>query len=600
MSDQRNLIAAIAVSLAILFGFQFVGPKLFPQYFPDAEPAQTTTTGATGTDAGTPAPTPGVTPSPGTTAGAAPAGAVMIPGTPQDAERMRQAAVAGGRVTIESPRLIGSIALTGGHVDDLTLTDYKLTLKPDSPKIHLLSPVGSPAPYYATFGWSADGEGVAVPTPQTVWQASGDTLAPDRPVTLTWDNGAGLAFERRFALDRDYMITVTQTIKNNGTAALGLHAYGLVRRIDTPQTTGFYILHEGPIGVLNDALKEIDYDDLQDEGAITATTGKGWIGITDKYWLAALAPADEGFTATFRHWREANRDRYQVDVLHGVGQVQPGAAASVTTRLFAGAKEVQLLDRYEETFGIPLFDRAVDFGWFYFLTKPFFYVLDFFYNLIGNFGLAIMLLTVCVKLIFFPLANKSYKAMSKMKALQPEMVKLRERFGEDRQKLNQEMMGLYKKEKVNPAAGCLPILIQIPVFFALYKVLFVSIEMRHAPFYGWIKDLSAPDPTTVWNLFGLIPFDAAAYLPDFLMIGVWPILMGVSMFLQQKLNPAPADPVQAKVFMFMPIFFTFLLGTFAAGLVIYWTWNNLLSIAQQYVIMRRMGVPTGLSLKRSS
>jgi YidC/Oxa1 family membrane protein insertase len=354
---------------------------------------------------------------------------------------------------------------------------------------------------------------------------------------------------------------------------------------------GFYILHEGPLGVFNDTLTEVDYDDLQEVPKNQTDSTGGWIGITDKYWLAALIPDQKiGYKGTFQYTQPGQTDRYQADILSQQPlQIANGGTAQTVSRLFAGAKEVHLLDRYEKQFGIARFDLAVDFGWFYFLTKPLFFVLDYFFNRLGNFGLAILALTVCVKLVFFPLANKSYKAMSKMKGLQPEMTKLRERHGDDRQKLNQEMMALYKKEKVNPAAGCLPIMIQIPVFFALYKVMFVTIEMRHQPFYGWIHDLSAPDPMTIFNLFGAIPWDP----PQFLMIGIWPVFMGASMYLQQLLNPQPADPVQAKVFLFMPLFFTFLLGSFPAGLVIYWTWNNVLSITQQWVIMKRMGVPIG-------
>lgn len=385
------------------------------------------------------------------------------------------------------------------------------------------------------------------------------------------------------------MFTVSQRVENTGTEPVSLYPYGLIRRWDTPPTAGFFILHEGPIGVLGGTLEEIDYDDLQEDGDIELPSDGGWLGITDKYWLTALVPDQEStLTANFRHSLSDGQDRYQVDYLRNQIRLSPGNTIEVVDRLFVGAKEVSLLDQYREDYGIPLFDRAVDFGWFYFLTKPLFYVLHWFYERVGNYGVAILLLTLLVKILFYPLANKSYRSMSQMKKLQPEMMKMREQYGDDKARMNQELMALYKKEKVNPMSGCLPIVVQIPVFFALYKVLFVSIEMRHAPFFGWIQDLSAPDPTTVFNLFGLIPWDP----PAFLMIGVWPLLMGATMLLQQRLNPQPADPMQAKIMMMLPLMFIFLFATFPAGLVIYWTWNNVLSIAQQWVIMKRMGVPT--------
>jgi len=578
MSDQRNLIVAIALSVAILFGFQFLY-EMPRQQARQAEQAKQTELAQQQGGAHPAAP-----------------GAEVVPRAPgavsQDdpAAGRERAVAASARVKIENPRVAGSISLEGARIDDLTLKDYKVSTTAGSPDVTLLSPPGSEHPYYATFGWTAVDQGLALPGPEARWQADRDVLAPDRPVTLTWDNGQGLVFSRVLAIDRDYLITVTQRVTNNTDRPVTLYPYGSVVRLGTPKTEGIYILHEGPLGVFEKTLDELDYEDLREQRNIERSSTGGWIGITDKYWLAVLAPDPSAtFTAGYRHTQRANLDRYQVDYRREAKEIAPGATVEATDRLFAGAKEVNLLDAYAERHGIELFDKAVDFGWFYFLTKPMFYVLDYFYKMIGNFGLAILLLTVCVKLVFFPLANKSYKAMSRMKALQPEMLRIRERCGDDRQKMNQEMMALYKREKVNPAAGCLPILVQIPVFFALYKVLYVTIEMRHAPFYGWIRDLSAPDPTSLFNLFGLIPWTP----PHFLMIGIWPILMGISMFAQQKLNPQPADPVQAKIFLFMPVFFTFLLGTFPAGLVIYWTWNNLLSILQQYVIMKRMGVPIG-------
>ena len=388
------------------------------------------------------------------------------------------------------------------------------------------------------------------------------------------------------------MFKVTQRVTNRGERSVALRPYGLISRTDTPDVFGFWILHEGLLGVFGETLKEVDYDDVSDadDGKIAQTSVGGWIGITDKYWLAALIPDQKASIASrFVHTLQDRRDKYQVDTLGDQQIVQPGETIEVSERLFAGAKEVRLLDAYEEDLGIVNFDLAVDFGWFYFLTKPIFYVLEYFNRMIGNFGVAILLLTVLIKIAFFPLANKSYRAMSRLKKLQPEMMKIRDRFKEDRQRQNQEMMALYKKENANPVSGCFPILIQIPVFFALYKVLFVSIEMRHAPFFGWIQDLSAPDPLGILTAFGLIEWS----IPEILQIaniGIWPLIMGGTMYLQQKLNPQPADPTQAKIFLMLPIVFTFMLGQFPAGLVIYWAWNNLLSIAQQWIIMRQMGV----------
>jgi YidC/Oxa1 family membrane protein insertase len=470
----------------------------------------------------------------------------------------------------------------------VTLRTYRETVDPASPMIALLHPSGGRDAYYGEFGWVAGEPATKVPDATTRWTASGDVLSPGKPVTLTWDNGQGLRFVRQYGLDADFMITVDQRVDNTGSAPASLFPYALVSRSGTPQTMGFFILHEGMIGVLNGRLRELNYKDLKDEVSKPEPTTGGWLGITDKYWLVALVPDQKEEVKTrFNHSLRDQVDRYQVDYLGASRTVAPGASATAQHRIFVGAKEVNLLDRYRDTLGIDRFDFAVDWGWFFFLTKPIFLALDYIYKVVGNFGIAILLLTVVIKGLFFPLANRSYTMMSKMKKLGPELTKLRERFGDDRQKMNQEMMAIYKKEKVNPLSGCLPIVLQIPVFFSLYKVLFVTIEMRHQPFFGWIHDLSAQDPTTIANLFGLIPWNP----PHFLMLGAWPLIMGVTMFLQQRLNPQPADPVQAKVFMFMPIIFTVMLANFPAGLVIYWAWNNLLSMAQQWVIMRRMGVP---------
>ena len=491
------------------------------------------------------------------------------------------------RIKIDAPRLHGSIALTGGLIDDVTMIDYHKTVDPKSAEIVLLSPRGSTNAYYTGYGWTG-AEGQPMPGLDTPWTADRDTLTAEAPVTLTWDNGQGLIFKRIISIDANYMFTIEQQVENNTDKALTLYPFGLLSRYGTPETTDFYILHEGLLGVVDGKLQEMNYSDVKDEPAgISAETTGGWVGITDKYWLATLIPNQSDKVQTrFLHRKEGLVDVYQADFLGAPVLVPAKGSAASQSHMFAGAKEVNLLDGYADKFGIINFDLAIDFGWFYFLTKPIFLALLWIHAHVGNLGVSILLLTVAIKILFFPLANKSYVSMSKMKKLQPQMVKLRERFSEDKVKLNQEMMALYKKEKVNPASGCLPILLQIPVFFALYKVLFVTIEMRHAPFFGWIQDLSAPDPTTIFNLFGLIPFTP----PDFLMIGIWPLIMGISMFIQQRLNPQPADPIQAKIFLFMPILFTFLLATFPAGLVIYWAWNNTLSILQQWVIMRRMGI----------
>jgi YidC/Oxa1 family membrane protein insertase len=577
--EQRNLIAAIVLSVLIVLAFEFFYnlPRLERDRAHQAERAATQAT----TEVVPPAPA--TTPIPG----APPTAAVTPPaaGSRAAAAVTREAALtAQPRVHIDSPSVKGSLRLAGARLDDLSLVHYRETADRNSPAITLLLPTGTTNPYFAEFGWVAVTQGIAVPDSQTPWTADKPTLTVGQPVILWWDNGQGLRFETRIAVDAEYMFQVTQRVVNLGTSPVQLHPYALVSRTGTPETSGYYILHEGPIGVFNGRLKEYSYADLHKPGAIEHAANSGWIGITDKYWLVALVPDQNSEKkARFAYTATGGTDKYQVDVFGSPQTVAPGSTAEVNTRLFAGAKEVRLLDRYTETLGIDLFDRAIDFGWFYWLTKPIFLVLDLFNRQIGNFGIAILLLTVIIKGLFFPLANKSYKAMSKMKLLQPELEKLRARFGEDRQRLSQEMMGLYKREGANPMAGCVPVVIQIPVFFALYKVLFITIEMRHAPFYGWIRDLSAPDPTSLFNLFGLIPWTP----PEFLHIGVWPLIMGVTMFAQQKLNPQPPDPVQAKLFLMMPLIFTVLLASFPAGLVIYWAWNNLLSITQQAVIMHR-------------
>jgi YidC/Oxa1 family membrane protein insertase len=573
--EQRNLLLAIVLSVGILIGFQFL-IEHFHLAKPPAPPTTAPGTTAQGTPPGVGAPSePGIV------------GPQATPGAPQSSSILtRETAIAEQpRIRINTPRLHGSIALRGGRIDDLTLASYHEAPNPASPEVVLLQPSGTGHAYFAEFGWVAGTPGAAVPGPETSWAASGGRLTPASPITLTWDNGQGLVFTRRISVDENYMFTVRDAVRNSTATPVTVSPYALITRTGTPEVGGYFILHEGPVGYLAGSLREYGYTSIEPANPKEYNSTGGWLGFTDKYWLTSIVPPqDVTVKARFIHRIEGGVSRYQTDFLSPPITV-PGEGTAVTeVRFFGGAKEVNLLDAYAES-GIPHFDLAIDFGWFYFLTKPIFLVLQWFYGLLGNFGLAILLLTLIIKILFFPLANKSYQAMSKMKLLQPEMQKIRERFPDDKARQQQEMMEMYKRVGANPVAGCLPIIIQIPVFFALYKVLFVTIEMRHAPFFGWIHDLSAPDPTTIVNLFGLIPYTP----PHFLMIGAWPLIMGVTMFLQQKLNPQPVDPVQARMFMLLPVVFTYMLAAFPAGLVIYWAWNNLLSIAQQWAIMHRAG-----------
>ena len=502
------------------------------------------------------------------------------------------------RLMLSSGEVQGSISLKGAKIDEIIFKNYKETLEEDSKLIDLLKKSNEKDPYFIQFGWipGKNSNGLKVPNNSTLWKTSKNNLSPDNSITLSWDNGQGIKFYQDISIDNTFMFTVNQRIVNTSNRTISLHPFGLISRKGKPKTIDFFVLHEGPLGVFNGELSENSYDDLIDASnnsnfenkdiKVTTTDAGGWTGFTDKYWLTALIPnQNEKVNFRYKYFPKANV--FQTDYYGENVSIKPNNEVAVMSRAFAGAKKLALLDDYEDRYNIKYFDKAIDFGWFYFLTKPFFYALSWANDYLGNFGLAILAITVIVKLLFFPLANKSYKSMAKMRILTPQIQKLRERVGDDRQKLNQEMMNLYKKEKVNPAAGCLPILVQIPVFFALYKVLFVSIEMRQTPFFGWIKDLSVQDPTSIFNLFGLLPY-STSILPDFLNIGIWPLLMGVTMFLQQRLNPTPPDPIQAKIFAWMPVAFTFLLATFPAGLVIYWTWNNLLSICQQWVIMNKM------------
>ena len=576
--ENRNLIMAVALSMIVLLGWQIfvIQPEMEKEAAEQeriaAEMAQSA---AIANDSGQPS-------------ASAASGTPAIINNTAPAKAVDTAK----RIVIDAPLVRGSFSVRGARLDDVILTSYNETLDENSENIHFLKKTSSDTPFFAEFGWSSSDSGQTMPSADSLWSADRNVLSSATPVTLTWDNGQGLQFTRRISINDDYLFVFEDSVTSSLPGDITLYPYGLVRRHGTPATTGMYILHEGPLGVFDETLSEEDYDDLRDAGAagikMTPETAGGWVGITDKYWLAALLPTQaKNYNFGFQSLA-GNTDRYQVDFIDPNGLLlAAGGAITSESRLFAGAKKVALLDYYAEQLNIPNFDLAIDFGWFYFLTKPFFYAINWLFGLFGNFGVAVLAFTVLVKLAFFPLANKSYRSMAKMRLLAPKLQTLRERFGDDRQKLNQEMMALYKTEQVNPAAGCLPVLLQIPVFFALYKVLFVTIEMRHAPFFGWITDLSAPDPTSIFNMFGLLPY-SVSFLPPFLQLGIWPILMGISMFLQMRLNPAPPDPIQAKVFQFMPIFFTFLLATFPAGLVIYWTWNNLLSMAQQWYIMKRV------------
>jgi YidC/Oxa1 family membrane protein insertase len=507
------------------------------------------------------------------------------PGSAPAALPRTEAIAEAPRITIASGTLHGSISLRGARFDDLTLARYRETLKKDSPEVSLLSPSTSIAPYFVDMGWLSPSGDVTAPGANTIWNSEHTRLAPDHPVVLHWENDEGVRFEQKIEMDARSMFTVTQRVINRSGRNIALTPYGMINRAREEQEEKNYILHEGALGVEENALLELDYDTLKKEREKTVERTQGWIGVTDKYWLTALIPAGGTFKAHYQYYHHEGRDRYQADLLGESIALAPDEHATYVTRFFAGAKEVWLLDEYAARFRIPFFDRAVDFGSLYFLTKPIFRMLDFFNKMLGNFGLAILLLTVLIKALLFPLANKSYKAMAQMKLLMPKMEEIRARHKGDPVQLNQEVIALYKRERVNPASGCLPVLLQIPVFFALYKVLFVTIEMRHAPFFGWIQDLSAKDPSNLFTLFGMIPWDP----PAFLHLGIWPIIMTITMIVQQRISPKPNDPVQAQVMQFMPFLFLFLFASFPAGLVVYWAWNNLLSVLQQWIIMKRTG-----------
>jgi YidC/Oxa1 family membrane protein insertase len=603
MTDNRNTILAVILSGLVLLGWQYFFniPQMEKQRAAQqaqSELAKPATQAA-----------PGTTPQPGAASTPANAPAPNQPASATAVVDRATAIAAGPRVKIETPRLSGSIALKGARIDDLSLVQFRETVDPASPAIVLYSPSGTAEPYYAEFGWvPAAGSTVKLPDQNTVWQQEGSgSLTPTSPLTLKYDNGEGLTFRRTIAIDERYLFTVKDDVTNVGNAPVTLYPFALISRHGTPQVAGYYILHEGLVGYLGDqGLQEYGYKKIDDAKAVSFKVTNGWLGITDKYWASALLPdTNAQLQARFSSNLVGTVRTYQTDYLQDAQTVAIGGTASANARLFAGAKEASVvginfpiggLGGYNKQLGLNHFDLLIDWGWFYFITKPMFLALDFFYHLVGNFGVAILLVTVLVKLLFFPLANKSYASMAKMKSVQPQLAALKERYPDDRVKQQQEMMEIYKKEKINPIAGCLPVALQIPVFFSLYKVLFVTIEMRHAPFFGWIKDLSAPDPTNLFNLFGLLHFDPTT-LPLFghyLALGIWPIIMGITMWFQMKLNPTPPDPTQKMIFDWMPLIFTFMLAGFPAGLVIYWAWNNTLSVLQQSFIMRRNGVKVEL------
>ncbi len=591
MENSRNYFLAIGLSVLIFVVWQiiYVAPRLEEEQARQAalieQQAQTA-----GSDASIPSAT---TPSGET------AQLPNLQGLPaaQTIARADALAESGERIEIDTPTLSGSLNLKGARLDDLVLKNYRETIDPESPNVILFSPSNANEGYFSEVGFIATKDVGSVPSESTVWTVkSGDKLTPTTPLVLSYDNGSGLVFDRTISVDDNYLFTIDDAVTNNSADQVSLSPYGRIKRLYKPQTSGIYILHEGLIGFLGEeGLQEIDYGDVEDADnglIVPQKTPTGWLGITDKYWAAALVP-EQGhpFQSRFGYFAQGSPS-YQTDYVSDAKVVAPGATVNFNTRIFSGAKTAPEIDVYTEQQNIEQFDLMIDWGWFYFITKPMFSVLHFFFLMFGNFGVSILVTTVLVKLVFFPLANKSYKSMANMKKVQPQMEELKKQHGDDRQALQKAMMELYKKEKINPVAGCWPVLLQIPVFFALYKVLYVSIEMRHAPFFGWIQDLSAQDPTSVFNLFGLLPYDPTALplIGGLLALGVWPLIMGITMFLQMRMNPTPPDPTQAMIFTWMPVVFTFMLATFPAGLVIYWAWNNTLSIIQQGVIMKRQGV----------
>ncbi|WP_193177769.1 membrane protein insertase YidC [Oricola nitratireducens] len=580
MENNRNLFITIILSVVILAAWQifYIGPKIEAEKQAQIEQQatqQTETaaeTPATTTEAGGTAPQAGTAP--------------VMSETAADT-----AAESAGRITIDTPALTGSINLRGARFDDLKLKQYRETIKKDSPIVTLLQPAADPNGYFGEYGYiGVDG----APAADTVWQApDGATLTQDSPVELTYTAPNGLVFKRTVSVDDKYMFQIKDSVTNSSGAAVALQQYGRVTRYSKPEKPPIYVLHEGLIGVTGDeGLTEIKYTKIEKEGEVKpGKSTDGWLGITDKYWAVTVIPEDgKSFQPHYAYYTEG-RTRYQSDFLTDPVTINAGDTAQFDNLFFAGAKISTLLDGYKEKYNIRLFEKLIDWGWFFFITRPMFQLIDFLYHFLGNFGLAILATTVIVKAVFFPLANMSYASMARMKVVQPKMAEIKEKFGDDREKMQKAMMELYKTEKINPVAGCWPMLIQIPVFFSLYKVIYITIEMRQAPFFGWIQDLSAPDPSHVLNLFGLLPYDPSAIpvFGTFLAIGVWPLIMGITMFLQMRMNPTPPDPTQAMIFTWMPLIFMFMLSSFPAGLVIYWAWNNTLSIIQQGIIMKRNG-----------
>ena len=488
------------------------------------------------------------------------------------------------RIQFENQSIIGSISLKGAAIDDLTFKEYNVVLNGDE-KVNLLAPRNAKEGYLIESGFITTDKNVEIPNSNSIWSVSGNKkLTAESPIKLTWTNDQGITFEKEISIDDKFLFTVKQRVINSTNNKYDFYSYGQIIRNEAPEITNFYILHEGLVATLDDELIEEDYDDIE-EKKFTRTAQKGWLGIGDKYWITSLIPPKgKEFKTTFDYKNKFRANFVATEPL----ELNSNSSIEDKMQIIVAAKRVDVIDGYAESLKIDKFDLTIDWGFLYFITKPLFFGIDYFFKLLGNYGLAIIAITICIRLAFFPLANFSFRSMAKMKALTPEMTRLKELHKDDKMKLQQAMMALYKKEKVNPMSGCLPILVQIPVFFALYKVLFVTIEMRHMPFYGWIQDLSERDPTSLFNLFGLLPYD----VPSFLMIGAWPIAMGISMFVQMKLNPAPTDPMQAKIFMFFPLFLTIILAPFPAGLVIYWTVNNILTMAQQVFIMKRTTVKT--------
>ncbi|MBB4451870.1 YidC/Oxa1 family membrane protein insertase [Agrobacterium tumefaciens] len=579
MEKNRNYFIAIALSVVIVLAWQFLymNPRIEQQRrAEEARQAQQQTTQQQ-------------QPAPGAAPGAAVEGTPPASSPQTAATATREESIARTqRVAIDTNAIAGSINLAGARFDDIRLKDYHETVDDSSPIITLFSPSDTKDGYFTELGFVAAQEVGGVPGPTTVWTlASGEKLTETTPVTLTYTNSKGVIFSRTISIDEHYMISVADKVENPGQAAVSFATYGRVTRNNKPAIPPVFVIHEGFLGVSgkDGSLTEEKYKDVEEAPVTIAKATGGWLGITDKYWAAAIVPPQTTpFETRFSHIT-GNQPSYQADFKSDTMTVEPGQSIELKSLVFAGAKEVPLVDRYEKEYSIPKFDLLIDWGWFYFITKPMFKMMDFFFRYFGNFGVAILLTTIVVKALFFPLASKQYASMANMKRVQPKMEELKAKHGDDRMAMQQAMMQLYKEEKINPVAGCWPMLLQIPVFFALYKVIYVTIEMRHAPFFGWIHDLSAPDPTSLFNLFGLLPYD----VPHFLMIGVWPLVMGITMFLQMRMNPTPPDPTQAMIFNWMPLIFTFMLASFPAGLVIYWAWNNTLSITQQAVIMKRQG-----------